>query len=265
MYGIGFSHTSASFINSNAGGGGTNGWGMYVASGGSASIFLDATSGTIFPTAYGRTGHNTGHLVGSYNNVGANSDRTNPIYTIGSSYNPAASTLSNMYGVGYSHANNASFLGLASGSWGFYVAADGDARAFIDGSNGNTAISGTLTQSASDIRLKTNIKVIDNPIEKIKKIRGVTFDWVDNITSEYDYHPDSKHETGVIAQEIQEVIPDAVVTAPFNGNYTMKSGTDNNFLTVKDKKIIPLCIEAIKELSTEIDNLKAEIAALKSS
>ena len=138
-------------------------------------------------------------------------------------------------------------------------------RAFIDGSNGNTAISGTLTQSASDIRLKTNIKVIDNPIEKIKKIRGVTFDWVDNITSEYDYHPDSKHETGVIAQEIQEVIPDAVVTAPFNGNYTMKSGTDNNFLTVKDKKIIPLCIEAIKELSTEIDNLKAEIAALKSS
>ena len=45
----------------------------------------------------------------------------------------------------------------------------------------------------------------------------------------------------------------------------MKSGTDNNFLTVKDKKIIPLCIEAIKELSTEINNLKAEIAAIKSS
>ena len=63
------------------------------------------------------------------------------------------------------------------------------------------------------------------------------------------------HETGVIAQEIQEVIPDAVTTAPFNGNYTKKSGTDNNFLTVKNEKIIPLCIEAIKELDGKIKSL----------
>ena len=57
--------------------------------------------------------HNSGHLQGSYNNVGANSAQSNPIYTIGSSYNPAASTLSNMYGVGYSHGNNASFLSFS--------------------------------------------------------------------------------------------------------------------------------------------------------
>ena len=111
----------------------------------------------------------------------------------------------------------------------------------------------------------TDIKVIDNPIEKINKIRGVTFDWVDNITSEYDFHPDSMHETGVIAQEIQEVIPDAVTIAPFNGNYTMKSGTENNFLTVKDEKIIPLCIEAIKELSAQVELLKSKVATLEGS
>ena len=129
----------------------------------------------------------------------------------------------------------------------------------------NCEFNGSITQNASDIRLKTNIKIIDNPIEKIKKIRGTTFDWVDDITSEYGFTPAAKHETGVIAQEIQEVVPDAVVTAPFNGGYTQKSGKDHNFLTVKPEKIIPLCIEAIKELSTEIENLKAEIAALKSS
>ena len=129
----------------------------------------------------------------------------------------------------------------------------------------NVEFNGSTTQNASDVRLKTNIKIIDNPIQKIKKIRGTTFDWVDDITSKYGFIPAAKHETGVIAQDIQDVIPDAVVTAPFNDIYTEKSGKDHNFLTVKPEKIIPLCIEAIKELSTEVENLKAEIAALKSS
>ena len=213
-----------------------------------------------------RTNHHTGHLEGSYTNVGANSQKSNPIYTIGSNYNPTDAALSNMYGIGYSHATNASFISMTNASsWGLYVAADGDCRAFIGGSTGKISITSTITQNASDVRLKTNIKVIDNPIEKINKIRGVTFDWVDNITTEYDFHPDSMHETGVIAQEIQEVIPDAVTTAPFNGNYTKKSGTDNNFLTVKDEKIIPLCIEAIKELSAQVELLKSKVATLEGS
>ena len=154
-----------------------------------------------------------------------------------------------------------SFSGLTG--WGLYVAADGDCRMFLDATTGKIAATSTITQNASDVRLKTNIKVIDNPIEKIKKIRGVTFDWVDNITTEYDFHPDSMHETGVIAQEIQEVIPDAVATAPFNGNYTRKSGTDNNYLTVKNEKIIPLCIEAIKKLTAKVESLEQENTALK--
>ena len=211
-----------------------------------------------------RLQHHWGHLEGSYNNVGGNSTKTNPIYTIGSSYNPDESTLSNMYGIGYSHGTNASFISFSGLSgWGLYVAADGDCRMFLDASTGKIAATGTISGGASDVRLKTNIKVIDNSIEKIKKIRGVTFDWVENITTEYDFHPDSMHETGVIAQEIQEVIPDAVTTAPFNGNYTKKSGTDNNFLTVKDEKIIPLCIEAIKELSAKVEVLEQENTTLK--
>ena len=213
-----------------------------------------------------RSNHHTGHLEGSYNNVGANSAKSNPIYTIGSSYNPGDNDLGNMYGIGYGHGNNAPFISMTNATgWGMYVAADGDCRAFIDASYGRISITSTISQNASDVRLKTNIKVIDNPIEKIKKIRGVTFDWVDNIKTEYDFHPDSMHETGVIAQEIQEVIPDAVTTAPFNGNYTKKSGTDNNFLTVKDEKIIPLCIEAIKELSAQVELLKSKVATLEGS
>ena len=209
-----------------------------------------------------RTAHNVGHLEGGHNNVGGTSSATSPIYTIGSSYNPAVSTLGNMYGIGFSH-TNASFIGFAGTSgWGMYVASDGDARVYLSGETGGVYATGNITAYASDARLKTNIKPIENALEKLNKIRGVEYDWVDNITSEYDFHPASMHETGVIAQEIQEVIPDAVTEAPMNGNYTAKCGTDHKFLTVQKDKIVPLLIEAVKEQQKEIDELKSLVKQL---
>ena len=83
-----------------------------------------------------RSDHHSGHLEGSYNNVGVNSSKSNPIYTIGSSYNPTDAALSNMYGIGYT-SSSASFASPAgTTNWGMYVAADGDARVWLDGSNG---------------------------------------------------------------------------------------------------------------------------------
>ena len=161
-----------------------------------------------------------------------------------------------MYGIGYTH-TNASFISMSgASSWGMYVAADGDARIYLGGANGAISATGNIIAYASDARLKTNIKPIENALEKLNKIRGVEYDWVDNITSEYDFHPSAMHETGVIAQEIQEVIPDAVTEAPMNGNYTAKCGTDHKFLTVQKDKIVPLLIEAVKDQQKEIDELK---------
>ena len=115
-------------------------------------------------------------------------------------------------------------------------------RVYVNGSIASTA---DVTAYASDERLKTNIVEIDNPIEKVKQLRGVTFDWQDDV-EEKGFEPAAKHETGVIAQEIQKVIPDAVVPAPF----------DPDYLTVKHEKIVPLLIEAIKEQQKEIEELK---------
>ena len=81
-----------------------------------------------------RSTHSNGYLVGSYNNVGANDTKTNPIYTIGSNYMPSDTSLSNMYGIGYSHS---SFTSMLVGGWGMYVAADGDARIGLCGSSGH--------------------------------------------------------------------------------------------------------------------------------
>jgi len=112
-------------------------------------------------------------------------------------------------------------------------------------------VTGNVTAYASDKRLKTNIKTIKNPIEKIKKIRGVEFDWLDNIEN---FNPKHKHETGVIAQEIEAVIPDAVSPAPFNEEYK----------TVDKDKIVALLIEGIKEQQKQIEELKEEVTSLRS-
>ena len=92
-----------------------------------------------------RSSHHTGHLEGGYNNIGYNDANTNPIFTIGSSYNPASTTLSNMYGIGYCNSNSASFISFnGSSNWGMYVAADGDARVWLDGANGAVSAKGHI-------------------------------------------------------------------------------------------------------------------------
>ncbi len=112
-------------------------------------------------------------------------------------------------------------------------------------SNNDWGFRGNVTAYASDERLKENIETIPNALDMVCKLRGVTFDWKDDCEDK-GFMPTMKHETGVIAQEVQAVIPDAAVPAPF----------DEEYLTVKHEKIIPVLIEAIKELKAEIEELK---------
>lgn len=109
--------------------------------GAQASQFVRADSLTYMSTSgIGRTDHHLGHLVGSYNNVGANSAKSNPIYSIGTDYLPAAASTGNHYGVGYSHSN---FWGTANGKpagWGMYVTEAGIIRGII-------GINGTWSQA----------------------------------------------------------------------------------------------------------------------
>ena len=100
---------------------------------------------------------------------------------------------------------------------------------------------------SSDITLKENIKLIPNALDKIDQIRGVTFDWTEAYLQsrgeENDYF-NRKHDVGVIAQEIEAVLPEVVGTR--------KDGIK----AVKYDRIVPLLIEAIKELKAEIEQLK---------
>ena len=140
---------------------------------------------------YGRTAHHIGGFVGGYNNIANNSTKSNPIYVIGSNYQPTDAALSNMYGIGYTH-TNASFIDNTDGGWGMYVAAAGDARIWLAASDGtdsyfnagNIAIGTTGSLSLLHIQQSTDND--DGGIRLYNVQDGTYWSQVVN-TSEYLY------------------------------------------------------------------------------
>ncbi len=100
---------------------------------------------------------------------------------------------------------------------------------------------------SSDINLKENILPIENALEKLCKIRGVTFDWKDEYLETRDPDLHQKRDTGIIAQEVQEVLPEVV-----------KEKVDGT-LGVRYEKMIGLLVESIKDLKAEVDELKKQL------
>jgi hypothetical protein len=102
--------------------------------------------------------------------------------------------------------------------------------------------------SSSDIRFKENIKPIENPIEKIRKISGNTYDWKEENKIEHGYEG---NDVGVIAQEIEAVLPQLVQTR------------ESGYKAVKYDKLVALLIEGIKEQQLQIEKLQLEVEGLK--
>jgi hypothetical protein len=109
----------------------------------------------------------------------------------------------------------------------------------IDNS-GNVAALGEV-QANSDERIKTNIKTIENGLDKVLQLRGV----------EYDRTDIEKHQIGVIAQEVEKVIPDVV------------GENKDGVKTVAYGNLVAVLIEAVKDLKGEITELRAELDELK--
>jgi hypothetical protein len=122
---------------------------------------------------------------------------------------------------------------------------------------------GNITAYSSDRRLKTNITPIESPLEKLEKIGGYTFDWDVEKCESLNFKPSNVHEHGVIAQEIQAIMPDAVTRAPFDLDENGNPISDQEYLTVRYDRIVPLLIEAIKEQSKQIKNLQRDLVELR--
>jgi len=93
---------------------------------------------------------------------------------------------------------------------------------------------------SSDKRLKDNLVKLCNPLDKIFQLNGYEFDWI----PKEGIHENEGHDVGVIAQEVEKILPEIVQTR------------DNGYKAVKYEKIVPLLIESIKELTQRVEELE---------
>ena len=121
------------------------------------------------------------------------------------------------------------------------------------GATGEIRATGTITSFYSDIRLKDNIEVITNALQAIDQIRGVKY--TQNKFAEQFGYNNYTSQVGVIAQEMQKVLPEVVKPAPFDIDINGNSKSGENYLTVQYEKIVPLLVQAIKEQQSAIDLL----------
>ena len=118
----------------------------------------------------------------------------------------------------------------------FRMGHDNDTDQFTLTTAGNVSVTGNVTAygSSSDARLKDNVKNIDDALNKVSKLNGVTF----------NYKGDDNQSTGLIAQDLLEVLPEVVYE------------TEDEYYAVRYGNVVGLLVEAIKELKNEIEELK---------
>jgi hypothetical protein len=120
------------------------------------------------------------------------------------------------------------------------------------------AATGNITAYYSDERLKTKTSGIDNALEKVVGLNG--FLYVENDLARSLGYSNEKQQVGLSAQAVQAILPEAVSLAPVDfetlddGAIISKSG--ENYLTVDYSRLVPLLIEAIKELSLKVKTLE---------
>ncbi len=213
-----------------------------------ASIGVAGDNNTLIGSAAGfRTKGSANVFVGAY---AGNGDTTG-----------INNTYIGFHAGGSSSGNNNVFLGNYAG---YYET--GDNKLYIANSNTTTPLilgdfaAGYLnvigdlqvdgaSVTPSDIRLKKNLTILNNSIEIINKLNGYYFDW-NNLAKE-NLAVKSGKQVGLIAQEVEKVLPEIVLT------------NSKGFKTVDYTKFTPILVEAIKEQQTQIEELKSENIELK--
>jgi hypothetical protein len=119
---------------------------------------------------------------------------------------------------------------------------------------------GEITAYYSDRRLKENVKPIDNALDKILKLNGITYN-PNDLAASFGYDK-TLDIVGLFADEVEAVLPQAVKPAPFDMGVNGGSKSGENYKTVQYEKVVPLLVEAIKEQQAQIAQLKAIVDSL---
>ena len=115
--------------------------------------------------------------------------------------------------------------------------------------NGDAIFPGSITVT-SDVRLKENIRTLENPLDQILQLNGVKFNW--------KHGTDKKDHIGFIAQEVERIIPEVVITSKVTIEDDESMRVDNQ-KSVAYQNIVPVLVEAIKELSDKVEALEKRL------
>tara|TARA_A100001388_G_scaffold248943_1_gene209326 strand:+ start:17998 stop:19206 length:1209 start_codon:yes stop_codon:yes gene_type:complete len=115
--------------------------------------------------------------------------------------------------------------------------------------SGNLIVNQNITAygTPSDIKLKENIEVIDNALDKVKQLKGIT----------YDLKSDGNRLTGLIAQDLEKVLPEAVYTSKTIAN-EKEGEVAEEHLAIRYGNTVGLLVEAIKELEARVKELEGK-------
>ena len=180
--------------------------------------------------------------IDSSGNVGINESSPDSLLHVNSgSTNVAAKfeSTDSIAAIQFTDSGGSAEIGCSGTSNTFYP--NGSLQMSLD-SSGNLVASGNITAygSPSDIKLKENIEVIDNALNKVKQLKGIT----------YDLKSDGNRLTGLIAQDLEKVLPEAV--------YTAKDLEDEEHLAIRYGNTVGLLVEAIKELEARVKELEGK-------
>ena len=218
------------------------------------ALNVAAPSGSGKYVMFGRNSSNV--AVYSLSSAGAISASSSITTTNGGAAQEAAFRATMSYADGYRailYLNN-----THTGGKEYYIASTnnsdgiwGGGKLAISGNNGTNGVylngvTATTWTGQSDIRLKDIDSEIENAIDKVNKLRGVRFTWKSDETK--------KMQVGLIAQEVKEVLPEAVDFDETNEDYRMG---------VQYTDLIPLLVNAIKEMNNTITSLQEQINELK--
>jgi hypothetical protein len=141
----------------------------------------------------------------------------------------------------------AALASMKVGSFGVGTAASGTA--------GEIRATNNITAYYSDARLKDFKGKIGDALYKVSQLNG--YYYTENEKAEEFGYNNKELQVGVSAQEVKAILPEVIAPAPFDMDAENKSKSGENYMTVRYEKLVPLLIEAIKELKAEVEALKA--------
>ena len=194
------------------------------------SLGIDTTQNTNITSAssYANSGFAVANSAASYANSGF----------------AVANSAASYANASFSKANNAltaasnTATSVQFGSFGVGTAASG--------TTGEIRATNNITAYYSDDRLKTKLGNIENALDKVKNLTGFYYE-ANDVAQALGYTV--RKEVGLSAQTMQNVMPEIVTTAPI----------DDKYLTIWYEKTVPLLVEAIKELSNEVEEIKKKL------